>query len=65
MIKLTDSEKEIVNRLNDSLYTVDYLEEWINRREDINVDCVAKFFVMLAKGYYLAVRNMAELEGAE
>ena len=30
---MTDREKEIVKGLNHSLYTVEYLEEWINRNE--------------------------------
>ncbi len=31
MKTLTEKEKEIVNKLNDRLYTVEFLEEWINR----------------------------------
>lgn len=30
-IVLSDKEKEIIGMLDDSLYTVEYIEEWINR----------------------------------
>ncbi|WP_269478273.1 hypothetical protein [Hominibacterium faecale] len=65
MIKLTKKEKEIVNRLNDRLYTVDFLQEWVNRNDNVAVNIVAALQAMGAKGYYCAVKHMAELEEAE
>lgn len=32
-IVLSDKEKEIIGMLDDSLYTVEYIEEWINRSD--------------------------------
>lgn len=36
--KLTEAEKEIVKKLAHSLYTVDFLEEWINRNDNVFVN---------------------------
>ena len=57
---MTDREKEIVKGLNHSLYTVEYLEEWINRNDNVFVNAPAALQAMGAKGYYEAVKRMAE-----
>ena len=49
-IVFSDKEKEIIGMLDDSLYTVEYIEEWINRSDKG------------AKGFYRAVKRMAEKE---
>ena len=59
---MTDREKEIVKRLNHSLYTVEYLEEWINRNDNVFVNAPAALQAMSAKGYYEAVKRMAAYE---
>lgn len=59
---MTDREKEIVKRLNHSLYTVEYLEEWINRNDNVFVNALAALQAMSAKGYYEAVKRMATYE---
>lgn len=59
MIKLTENEKEIVRELNDPTYTVEYLEEWINRNDNVQINAVAALSAMGAKGYYAAVKRMA------
>ena len=48
---MTDREKEIVKGLNHSLYTVEYLEEWINRNDNVFVNAPAALQAMSAKGY--------------
>lgn len=58
-ITLTDKEKEIVKELNDTLYTVEFLEEWINRNDDVMINAPAALQAVMAKGYYTAVKNMA------
>lgn len=58
-IKLTDEERSIVDELNHSLYTVEYLEEWINRDDNVFCNAVAALNAMGAKGYYEAVKQIA------
>ncbi|MCU7378144.1 hypothetical protein OBO34_07225 [Clostridiales Family XIII bacterium ASD5510] len=60
MIKLTDKEKEIVKKLDDSLFTAEYLEEWINRKDRVDVNAPAALQAVGAQGYYRAVRRIAE-----
>lgn len=60
MKTLTEYEKKIVRELNDPTYTVEYLEQWINRDDNVQVNAVAALSAMGAKGYYAAVKRMAE-----
>lgn len=60
MMKLTENEKEIIRELDDPTYTVEYLEQWINRDDNVQVNAVAALSAMGAKGYYAAVKRMAE-----
>ena len=60
MKALTEYEKKIVRELNDPTYTVEYLEQWINRDDNVQVNAVAALSTMGAKGYYAAVKRMAE-----
>lgn len=59
MIKLTEHEKQIINELDHPLYTVDFIESWINRKPDILINTVATLQVMGVQGYYEAVHQMA------
>ena len=58
-ICLTAAEKKLVEELGDSTYTVDYLEAWINRNDSVEINAVAALSAMGAKGFYRAVRLMA------
>lgn len=59
---MTDREKDIIRDLNHSLYTVEYLEEWVNRNDNVFVNAPAALQAMSAKGYYEAVKRMAASE---
>ena len=59
---MTDREKEIIKDLNHSLYTVEYLEQWANRNDNVFVNAPAALQAMGAKGYYEAVKRMAASE---
>lgn len=59
-IFLTAAEKKLVEELGDTTYTVDYLETWINRNDNIEINAVAALSAMGAKGFYRAVQLMAE-----
>lgn len=39
-IVLSDKEKEIIGMLDDSLYTIEYIEEWINRNDNVFVNAL-------------------------
>lgn len=58
MIKLTEIEKQIINELDHPVYTVEFIEKWINREPIINV--VSSLTIMGVHGYYEAVHRMAE-----
>lgn len=62
MITITDKQKEIINQLNHSLYTADFLLEWINCEESVFINAPAALQAMGAKGYYEAVRQMEKAE---
>ena len=59
-IVLTDEEKRIVKELNHQLYTVEFLEEWINRDDNVFIDTPAVLQTMMASGYDEAVKMMAK-----
>ena len=61
---LTDEEKEIVEQLGHSLYTVDFLEEWLNRNDNVVVNAPAALQAMGASGFYEAVKCMARQKNA-
>lgn len=58
--KLTEAEKDIVRKLSHPLYTVDFLEEWINRNDDVSINAVAALQACSAKGFYEAVQLIAK-----
>ena len=60
---MTDKEKEIIRELNNSLYTVEFLEEWLNRKDNVFVNPVAALQTMAAQGFYSAVQAMATNTG--
>lgn len=65
MIKLTELEKQIITELGDSLYTVEFVEAWINRSDNVIINPFAALQAMGAKGYHQAVKRMAELRGSK
>lgn len=57
-ILLSEDEVKVITELNHSLYTVDYIQHWINRDDNVFTNAVAALSAMGAKGYYEAVRMM-------
>ena len=57
---MTEREKEIVRRLMHPVYTVDYLEELLERKDNVFVNPVAAGTAMGAEGLYFAIQAMAE-----
>lgn len=60
MIELTELEKQIIYELDHPVYTVEFIEKWINREHDVLINTVATLQVMGVYGYYEAVHQMAE-----
>lgn len=58
--QMTDKEKEIVKEIGDPLYTVEFLEEWINRNDSVFINAPAALQAMGAKGFYTAVKQLAK-----
>lgn len=50
-IVLSDKEKEIIGMLDDSLYTVEYIEEWINRSDNVFVNAPLHYRQWEQKGF--------------
>ena len=59
---MTDKEKEIIKRLAHPVYTVEFLEEWINRNDNVFANAPAALQAMGAKGFFQAVQCMAKSE---
>ncbi len=58
-ILLSDAEKAIVEKLNHSIYTVNFLEDWINRKDDVFTNAPAALQSCTAYGFYQAIKAMA------
>lgn len=59
---MTAKEREIVERLNHPVYTTDFLEEWIQRNDNVFINAPAALQAMGAKGFYEAVKQIAKNE---
>lgn len=59
--ELTEKQKEIVNKFNHGLYTVEFLEERINRTDNVFVNAPAALQAMGASGFYEAVKCIEKL----
>ncbi len=67
--KLTEDEKRVIENLGDSLYTVEYVEDWLNFNEDVFTNTVGALNCASVKGFLVAVdcivknSKMIESEG--
>lgn len=52
---LTEKQKEIIQWLNDPHYTVDHLQEWINRNDNVFINAPSALIAAKAKGFFDAV----------
>lgn len=62
MIEISDKQKEIIRKLDHKLYTVEFLEEWLNRKENVFVNAPAALQAMVADGFFAAVEMIEKLE---
>lgn len=56
MIEISDKQKEIIRKLDHKLYTVEFLEEWLNRSDSVFVNAPAALQAMGADGFFAAVK---------
>lgn len=57
-IKLTEEEKRIIRKLNHPTYTVEWVEEWVDRNDNVFTNALAALQAMGANGFYTAVRSL-------
>lgn len=57
---MTDREKQIVRLIDHPIYTVEFLEEWTNRCDNVFINAPAALQTMGAKGFYAAIKRLAE-----
>lgn len=55
-ITITEKQEAIIRRLNDPIYTTDFLKEWVNRNDNVLANPVSALQAMGAKGFFAAVR---------
>jgi hypothetical protein len=60
---LSGAEKTIISGLSHSIYTVDFIQEWINRNDLVSINAFAALQAVAAKGFYEAVKAMNEAGG--
>lgn len=63
-IILTVREKDAVKQLSHPLYTVDYIEKWVNRNDNVFTNAPAALNAMAAKGFYEAIKIIANDESS-
>lgn len=57
-ITLTDEEKHVIDCMKDSVYTSEFVEEWVNRGDNVSVNAPSALQAMGAKGFYRAVKHI-------
>ena len=63
-ITITEKQEAIIRRLNDPLYTVEFLKEWVNRNDNVFINAPAALQAMGASGFFAAVRAIERAKEA-
>lgn len=61
-ITLSENQKAIIERLNHGLYSVEFVQEWINNSDNVIVNAPAALQAMGVKGFYDAVLQIEKDE---
>ena len=64
MIKLSENQKKIINELGHELYTPEYIETWINRKDTVLINAPCALQSCFVKGYFEAVLQIEKMEAA-
>jgi hypothetical protein len=62
-IVLSGAEQTIITGLGHPIYTVDFIEQWINRYDLVYINAAAALQAIAAKGFYEAIKKMDEAGG--
>lgn len=55
MKKLMERQKQIIKKLNHPLYDVEFVESWINRKDNVFINAPAALQACCVGGFYEAV----------
>ena len=56
MKQLTKRQKQIIKKLHHSIYDADFVEEWVNNKDDVVINAPAALQACCVGGFYDAVR---------
>lgn len=56
---MNELERKIVTTLKDPLYTIEFLESWIDRDDNVLINAPAALQAVGAKSYYKAIQQIA------
>ena len=57
-ITITEKQEAIIRRLNDPLYTVEFLKEWVNRNDNVFINAPAALQAMGTKTIFRPARPL-------
>ena len=60
-----EKQEAIIRRLNDPLYTVEFLKEWVNRNDNVFINAPAALQAMGASGFFAAVRAIERVKESD
>ena len=60
-IILLEAEKNLITELHHPLYTVEFVEEWVNYKGNVFINTLASLQSMGAMGFYQAVKSMIRM----
>lgn len=60
-IILLEAEKKLITALHHPLYTVEFVEEWVNYQGNVFINALASLQSMGAIGFYQAVKSMIRM----
>ena len=60
-----EKQEAIIRRLNDPLYTVEFLKEWVNRNDNVFINAPAALQAMGASGFFAAVRAIEQAKESD
>lgn len=64
-ITITEKQEAIIRRLNDPLYTVEFLKEWVNRNDNVFINAPAALQAMGASGFFAAVHAIEQAKESD
>lgn len=60
---MQQEEKNLIAKLGSEYFTVEHVEHWINRNDNVFINAPAALIAMEAKGFYAAVQLFLKRKG--